>query len=51
MTDTLKKDEDELKKEQATLETMKTSAITAKLKDANKAKIEVDISAQVNKIT
>merc|ERR1719453_463129 len=47
----LEKDEGELKSEQAKLESMKTSAITAKLKDTNKAKLEVEISAQVTKIT
>jgi hypothetical protein len=30
---------------------MKTSAITAKLKTENKSKMEVEISAQVTKIT
>jgi len=40
-----------LKTEQATLESMKTSSITAKLKDVNKSKMEIEISGQVTKIT
>jgi len=41
----LEKDSGELKSEQAKLESMKTSAITAKIKDTDKAKLEVEISS------
>ena len=48
--DQLKKDEESLKTEQGKLESMKTSSITAKLKGEDRAKSEVEITAQVTKI-
>jgi hypothetical protein len=47
----LKKDEESLKTEQGKLESLKTSSVTAKLKGEDKTKTEVEITAQVTKIT
>lgn len=47
----MKKDEESLKTEQGKLESLKTSSVTAKLKGEDKTKTEVEITAQVTKIT
>jgi hypothetical protein len=47
----LKKDNETLKNEQGKLESLKTSAVTAKLKGEDKVKTEVEINGQVSKIT
>jgi len=47
----MKKDSETLKTEQGKLESMKTSAVTAKLKGEDKAKQEIEITGQVTKIT
>jgi chromosome segregation ATPase len=47
----LKKDQETLKVEQGKLESLKTSAVTAKLKGEDKTKSEVEITGQVTKIT
>ena len=49
--DGLKKDQEDLKTEQGKLESLKTSAVTSKLKGEDKTKSEVEITAQVTKIT
>jgi hypothetical protein len=49
--ETLKKDQETLKTEQGKLESLKTSAVTAKLKGEDKNKTEVEITSQVTKIT
>lgn len=51
VTDQKKKDDESLKTEQGKLESMKTSAVTAKLKGDDKVKTEVEIAGQVTKIT
>jgi len=49
--DQLAKDQESLKTEQGKLESLKTSAVTAKLKGEDKTKSEVEITGQVTKIT
>jgi len=44
-------DQSLIKSETAKLESMKATSVTAKLQDVNKGKIDVEISAQVGKIT
>jgi hypothetical protein len=47
----LEKKEKDLKVEQANLESLKVAAVTAKLKEGNQSKAEIEISSQVTKIT
>ena len=44
-------DQSLIKSETAKLESMKATSVTAKLQDVNKGKVDVEISAQVGKIT